>query len=486
MRHFLLVFAILCAAAFAADVVTITIAGETGQIKWFNQILDHFNYEDTRMFQARYVVYDQYWDRNPKSPLLFYTGNEGDVTMFAGNTGFMFTVAKKLNALVIFAEHRYYGESMPFGQQSFDLDKVGFLSVEQALADYANLITALKNDPALVGLHPAAPVIAFGGSYGGMLSAWFRLKYPSIVAGSIAGSAPVNCFVGVADSEAFSEVTTADFPCSSDIHADFRAVAEYATSTHGRDIIQKSLNLCGALETADAVEGVLNYAVAAATYMAMTDYPYPADFLQPMPGYPANYTCTLGADYAKQRGQPQEQTPHNSGELPWLHALLAVYYNSSGQAGTCFNTSGSVSPSLGMQAWDYQACTELVLPTGSNGIDDCLPAQPFNLTALEEYCAVTWNVVPDIGWGERWGAGEFMAGAASNIVFSNGNLDPWSPYGVLQVPPNGRVTAVMIEGGAHHLDLRGPNPADPPSVLKARALEEASILQWIEAWNQSQ
>ena len=55
------------------------------------------------------------------------------------------------------------------------------------MADYATLIKSIKK-----GLSaPKAPVIAFGGSYGGMLAAWFRIKYASVVDGAIAASAPI-------------------------------------------------------------------------------------------------------------------------------------------------------------------------------------------------------------------------------------------------------------------------------------------------------
>ena len=38
-------------------------------------------------------------------PLFFYTGNEGPIDEFMNNTGFMFTLARRFAALVVFAEH---------------------------------------------------------------------------------------------------------------------------------------------------------------------------------------------------------------------------------------------------------------------------------------------------------------------------------------------------------------------------------------------
>lgn len=46
---------------------------------------------------------------------------------------------------------------------------------------------------------------------------------------------------------------------------------------------------------------------------------------------------------------------------------------------------------------------------------------------------------------------------------SNGKLDPWSAGGVLKNVSQ-TVKAYFIEGAAHHLDLRLPNPADPADV----------------------
>ena len=63
---------------------------------------------------------------------------------------------------------------------------------------------------------------------------------------------------------------------------------------------------------------------------------------------------------------------------------------------------------------------------------------------------------------------------ASNIIFSNGQLDPWRAGGLTK-QVNNDITIIIIEGAAHHLDLRSPNPQDPATVIAARQLELDTI-----------
>jgi len=38
---------------------------------------------------------------------------------------------------------------------------------------------------------------------------------------------------------------------------------------------------------------------------------------------------------------------------------------------------------------------------------------------------------------------------------------------------------IYYDGGAHHLDFRDPNEADPTGVKEARDIEIATIKEWI-------
>lgn len=75
----------------------------------------------------------------------------------------MWESAPEFGALLVFAEHRYYGRSRPYADPLKNPDtELAFLTTEQALADYAAIIEDLKLDLDCV----ESPVIAFGGSYG--------------------------------------------------------------------------------------------------------------------------------------------------------------------------------------------------------------------------------------------------------------------------------------------------------------------------------
>lgn len=59
----------------------------------------------------------------------------------------MWDLAPEFNAAVVFAEHRFYGKTHPFGNNSYSsVQNLGYLSSEQALADFVLLIRHLKNE----------------------------------------------------------------------------------------------------------------------------------------------------------------------------------------------------------------------------------------------------------------------------------------------------------------------------------------------------
>ena len=72
---------------------------------------------------------------------------------------------------------------------------------------------------------------------------------------------------------------------------------------------------------------------------------------------------------------------------------------------------------------------------------------------------------------------------ASNIIFSNGAIDPWISGGVT-TKINDNIVVKVLQGGAHHLDLRLPNDADPQDVKDGRDQFKTQILTWINEWRQ--
>jgi lysosomal Pro-X carboxypeptidase len=140
-------------------------------------------------FKQKYLLDSTYWNKDAKGPILMYCGNEGPIEMFYKNTGWYNDyVAKDLEGLLLYPEHRYFGESMPFGDQktSYKKENLVFLTTEEAMMDFVEFLKFIKKTYC-----KDCPVIAFGGSFGGMLATWMRMKYPHIVDMAHAASAPI-------------------------------------------------------------------------------------------------------------------------------------------------------------------------------------------------------------------------------------------------------------------------------------------------------
>ena len=115
----------------------------------------------------------------------------------------------------------------------------------------------------------------------------------------------------------------------------------------------------------------------------------------------------------------------------------------------------------------------------TNNVTDMFPPFVWDNKNLTEYCNKVYGVTPEPQQMQVWFPLD-LGNATSKIIFSNGLLDPWHGGGYLTSPgdPNSLPT-IIIPSGAHHLDLRGKNPQDPPDVTAARQKEVDIFKQWL-------
>lgn len=155
---------------------------------WFDQVLDHYDYTATTTWKQRYWVVDRFFNKTVGPVYLFICG-EYTCPGIPAARKWIILLAQQTQGLILVLEHRYYGESMPYGNASLQFEKMKLLTVEQALKDLAYFIMTVEAKH-LHGVDKN-PWITVGGSYPGAMAAWFRYKYPHLTIGSIASSAVV-------------------------------------------------------------------------------------------------------------------------------------------------------------------------------------------------------------------------------------------------------------------------------------------------------
>ncbi|XP_027173639.1 lysosomal Pro-X carboxypeptidase [Coffea eugenioides] len=437
---------------------------------YFPQVLDHFTFRPRsyKIFYQKYLMNSQYWHEG--APIFVYTGNEGDIEWFAANTGFMLDIAPKFRALLVFIEHRFYGESLPFHKKDLNSAKtLGYLSSQQALADYAVLIRSLKRNLS----SEASPVVVFGGSYGGMLAAWFRLKYPHVAIGALASSAPILQFDDITPWSSFYDAVSQDFKeaslnCYEVIKGAWTELDAFGKRKDGLEKLSKMFRACKKLSSVDYAR---NWLWSAFTYTAMVNYPMEANFMKHLPAYPVEEMCKIIDGHSPR-----------ATKLSRAVAAASLYYNYS-KTEKCFKLEDEDNDH-GLQGWNWQACTEMVMPmTCSNG--SMFPPSPYSYKEFADDCSRQFGVWPR----EHWITTEFggmrinlvLKRFGSNIIFSNGMQDPWSRGGVLK-NISSSIVALVTEKGAHHVDFRSATNKDPEWLIDQRRQEVEIIQKWLQEY----
>ncbi|PIN14808.1 Lysosomal Pro-Xaa carboxypeptidase, partial [Handroanthus impetiginosus] len=253
---------------------------------FYKQTLDHFNYapQSYATFRQKYVVNSKYWGGpNSNSPILAYLGAEAPLDGDLEAVGFLSDNAPHFKSLSVFIEHRYYGKSIPFGtmEEAMKNDTTrGYFSSAQALADYVEILLHIKQK---FSAHNS-PIIVVGGSYGGMLASWFRLKYPHIALGALASSAPILYFDDITPQNGYYSIVTKDFKevsknCYQTIKKSWAEIDKVASKPGGLSLLSQRFNTCSHLNNPDELKDFLD-----SMYSSAAQYNHP-------PNYPVTMVC---------------------------------------------------------------------------------------------------------------------------------------------------------------------------------------------------
>ena len=453
---------------------------------YITQPLDHAN-PALGSYQMRYLTNSDQWDgrgkleNGCKGPILFYTGNEGGIDAFWRVTGFVVNdLAKKWGAMVVFGEHRYYGKSLPFGNESLTPENAVYLKTEHALDDFASLLKDFK----IKNNATNCPVVSFGGSYGGTLTTFFRVKYPNVTVGGLAASAPV----GYYDPQHWSEqgVTPytwidivdkdyTDAGCFDKVTAVTKLIESMSQTPAGTNTLLKYLQPCNDKVSSDYLTYMWTDVIETLPQM---DYSYA---IGAVPASPVNASCSQlnKASIGDTEGLLKAAREIMSWYYPVKNNCLDIPFSAPPQGGipgggppTLFNEQFIMN-----DPWGYQSCTETLHCFSGRGVRN----YTFNLQQQNEICQKFWKTQPQTNHLAKTFGGYAINSAESavtNVIWSNGLRDPWHGGGFLKQTKES-CPVIIIPSGAHHGDLRQINPADPPDLVAARAQEEKIMWKWI-------
>ena len=423
--------------------------------KWFDNLLDHFRKYQLGTYKQRYWEMLDFFDSKSPKAILYFCG-EGP-GRFPNEKSLPVVAAQSVKAAVYSLEHRFYGKSQP--TLNWTTDSLKYLSFEQGLADAAFFIESI-NAEFKTKYGSEAKWVIIGGSYAGAMSAWFRFKYPHLVAGSISSSGVVNA---IDDFYNYERQVIIDLgKCKGDFVKQLREYQEYADSQlYNKDpvIRTKFLKMFNA-------EG-----------MEVLDFEYyfadiPVAWIQ---GGKRDTLCEI-LEKIKTISGKDEQIKELAKEAIKIGHTVDGYKLVTLQNTTIDHTKNS-------RQWYYQVCTTFgwfQTPYVYNPIRSLT----MNITYWRKYCSTIFpkmDFFPDVNLTNSYMSGMAITSFTSNTFFTQGSDDGWKWAGIIGNYDDGRNMAKerICDNCAHCVDLKPATDNDPEVLKETRENEIKAIRKWL-------
>ncbi|XP_062563844.1 putative serine protease K12H4.7 [Armigeres subalbatus] len=419
---------------------------------WIMQYVDNFDPQNQSRWSMRYLQNGEHYQ--PGGPLFIFLGGEWEISSGFVSYGHFYDMAKELGAYLFYTEHRYYGQSRPTASTRTDLLK--FLNIDQALADVAYFVEEMKKT---IPDASNSRVIMAGGSYSATMVAWFRQKYPHLIDGGWASSAPL---LAKLDFVEYKEVVSEAIQivggdsCANRIEQAYAEMEDYLERGE-HEVIKEMFKVCNninfnnTLDSAMFLSSISNYFAGIVQYHSTGDIEGVCEiimdetFTNDMEALANWFTMGIsgcmdmsyGGVIRYYRSTDWNHSANTGAMRPWLYQTCAEYgwYQTSGSENQIFGTGFPVDLYVSMcyDLYDYR----------------------FTWARLDANIERT-NVI----YGH-------MNPAVTNVIFTHGQLDPWRPMG-LQEDLNEHSPTIIIPMASHCADFGSISDIDSPEMVAAK------------------
>ena len=463
-------------------------AAATSTASYHMQRQDHFDPLNERLWPQAYYVNDTFW-RGPISgaPIFLCVGGEGPpltpaVAVDSPHCNLAVEMLSSVGGLFLALEHRHYGchnrSACPYSAD--DPHPLRHLSSRQAVNDIA---TFHSHASKRFSLASSSPWIAFGGSYPGMLASFVRIKFPHLIRAAVASSAPVRAIL--------------DFTGYNDVVADAYAVGSVGGSTECRAAIG-----AGHARVGELLDDPIGRERLAALFNLLS-----AEWLE-APSHRREFAADGVARFPAQSNDPAargdaanirsicrffEGWDHTAEDALQRLARLADVQGARRARRGCLGGGGSGGGGVSAVAvtaeepnyWGWQTCTEFGFYQTCERGSRCFFTQGLsNLSNQAAFCQREFGIsLAEIADAvERtnlyYGADD---PGGSDILYVNGQVDPWHAASVLSSPDPARgLSALWVPGASHHAWTHPSRKGDQPEVDVARRKIRNQVRRWLD------